>query len=95
MLLCAYVRNNVTDVSHMQAEQDPKMAKKMYLPLAEKMLNKFVKEDRMNALAELRLYIMVLEMVDKPEQVLRGLEGPLGMCVFWFIQTLKWLRASG
>ena len=55
------------------------MAKVMYLPLAEKMLDKFVKENRMTALAELRLYIMVLEMIDKPERVLRVLEGPLGM----------------
>ena len=32
------------------------MAKVMYLPLAEKMLDKFVKENRMTTLAELRLY---------------------------------------
>ena len=57
------------------------MAKVMYLPLAEKMLDKFVKDNRMNALAELRLLIMVLEMVGKPEQVLRVLEGPLGMYI--------------
>ena len=55
------------------------MAKVMYLPLAEKMLDKFVKENRMTALAELRLFIMVLEMIDKPERILRVLEGPLGM----------------
>ena len=60
------------------------MAKQMYLPLAERMLDKFVKEDRMNAVAELRLFIMVLEMVDKPEKVLQVLEGPLGMCEIWF-----------
>ena len=57
------------------------MAKVMFLPLAEKMLEKFVKENRMNALAELRLLIMVLEMVDKPERVLRVVEGPLGKYV--------------
>lgn len=57
------------------------MAKVMYLPLAEKMLDKFVKENRMNALAELRLYVMVLEMSNKPERVVRILEGPLGMYV--------------
>ena len=57
------------------------MAKVMYLPLAEKMLDKFVKDNRMNALAELRLLIMVLEMVDKPQRVLRVLEGPLGMYI--------------
>ena len=57
------------------------MAKVMYLPLAEKMLDKFVKENRMNALAELRLYVMVLEMSNKPERVVRVLEGPLGTYV--------------
>ena len=55
------------------------MAKVMYLPLAEKMLDKFVKENRMTALAELHLFIMVLEMIDKPQWNLRVLEGPLGM----------------
>lgn len=60
------------------------MAKVMYLPLAEKMLDKFVKENRMNALAELRLLIMVLEMVGKPERVLRVLEGPLGMYILTY-----------
>ena len=55
------------------------MTKVMYLPLAEKMLDKFVKENRMTALAELRLFIMVLEMINKPERILRVLEGPLGM----------------
>ena len=54
------------------------MAKVMYLPLAEKMLDKFVKENRMTALAELRLFIMVLEMMDKPERVLQVLECLLG-----------------
>ena len=51
------------------------MVKVMYLPLAEKMLDKFVKENRMTALAELRLFIMVLEMIDKLERILRVLEG--------------------
>ena len=36
-----------------QAQQDPKKIKVMYLPLAEKMLNEFVKENGMTALAEL------------------------------------------
>ena len=39
----------------------------------------------MTALAELRLLIMVLEMVDKPERVLRVLEGPLGMFVCMYV----------
>ena len=47
------------------------MAKVMYLPLAEKMLDKFVKENRMTTLAELRLFIMVLQLVNKPEWALQ------------------------
>ena len=49
----------------------------MFFPFSETMLDKFVKEDRMNALGKLRLYIMVLEMVDKPKQALWVLTGPL------------------
>ena len=41
------------------------MAKVMYIPLAEKMFDKLVKENRMNALVELHLYIMVSEIVNK------------------------------
>ena len=53
-----------------QAQQDPKMVNVMYLPLAEMMLNKFVKENKMTALAELCLIIILL-MVNKPEWVLQ------------------------
>ena len=42
----------------------------MYIPLAVDMLDKFMMEKRMNALVELCLYIAILEMFDKPEQVL-------------------------
>ena len=73
----------------------------MYLPLVEKMLDKFVKENKMAALAELCLFIMVLEMIDKPERILRVLEGPLGMYlhiiwlfnkhfVIYWIDSLLW-----
>ena len=44
------------------------MAKVIYLPIAEKMLDTFVKDNRMNALVELHHYVMILEMVDKPGQ---------------------------
>ena len=54
-----------------------KIPKVIFFLFSETMLDKFVKEDRMNALAELQLYIMVLEMVDKPEQALWVLKGPL------------------
>ena len=63
-LLNSFITINNNNIFIAKAQQDPKMAKVMYLPLAEKMLDKF---DRMTALAELRLFIMVLEMMDKPE----------------------------
>jgi len=54
----------------------------VYLPLAERMLEKFVKEKKLNAVAEVRLYVMVLEMLNKPEKVVQLLESPLGnFCV--------------
>ena len=54
----------------------------VYLPLAERMLEKFVKEKKLNAVAEVRLYVMVLEMLNKPEKVAQLLESPLGnFCV--------------
>ena len=46
------------------------------------MLEKFVKEKKLNAVAEMRLYVMVLEMLGKTESVVQLLESPLGnFCV--------------
>jgi len=45
------------------------------------MLEKFVKDKKLNAVAEVRLYVMVLEMLDKTESVVQLLESPLGVCV--------------
>ena len=52
------------------------------------MLEKFVKDKKLNAVAEVRLYVMVLEMLDKTESVAQLLESPLGngcacACVCW------------
>jgi len=42
------------------------------------MLEKFVRDKKLNAVAEVRLYVMVLEMLDKTESVVQLLESPLG-----------------
>ncbi|XP_029837658.3 N-alpha-acetyltransferase 25, NatB auxiliary subunit [Ixodes scapularis] len=48
------------------------------LLLAQRMVDKFVKEGRLEAEAEVQLYLMVLEMQEKYQEALDVLEGPLG-----------------
>ena len=57
----------------------------MLLPLAERMIEKFIKEDKIEAEAEVSLYLVVLEMQKKYEKALEVLHGKLGKS-FW--QTL-------
>ena len=56
------------------------MVKVMYRPLAEKTLDKFIKDNKMTALAELCLVIILL-MINKPEWALQVFESLLGMHV--------------
>ncbi|KAH7956605.1 hypothetical protein HPB52_011025 [Rhipicephalus sanguineus] len=48
------------------------------LLLAQRMVDKFVKERRIEAEAEVQLYLMVLEMQEKYQEALDVLHGPLG-----------------
>ncbi|XP_075739875.1 N-alpha-acetyltransferase 25, NatB auxiliary subunit [Rhipicephalus microplus] len=48
------------------------------LLLAQRMVDKFVKERRIEAEAEVQLYLMVLEMQEKYQEALDVLDGPLG-----------------
>ncbi|XP_064460817.1 N-alpha-acetyltransferase 25, NatB auxiliary subunit-like [Ornithodoros turicata] len=48
------------------------------LLLAERMVDKLIKEERMEAEAEVQLYIMILEMQGKFQEALNALDGPLG-----------------
>ncbi|XP_072043976.1 N-alpha-acetyltransferase 25, NatB auxiliary subunit-like [Amphiura filiformis] len=57
---------------------DPKLANIMYLPLAEKMIEKMVKEERIEAEAEVNIYLMVLDCLGKHEKALEVVEGKLG-----------------
>lgn len=50
----------------------------LLLSLAERMINKFITDNRMEAEQEAQLYIMVLELQQKYEELLSVLEGPIG-----------------
>ena len=55
----------------------------MLLPLAEKMILKFIKENKIESEAEVYLYLIVLEMQNKHESVLETIAGPLGNVYCW------------
>ncbi|KAL2099939.1 hypothetical protein ACEWY4_004333 [Coilia grayii] len=58
--------------------QDEKLAQTMFLPLAERMVEKMVKEEKIEAEAEVQLYFMILERLGKCVEALEVLRGPLG-----------------
>ena len=49
----------------------------MFLPLAERMAEKYATEGKIEAEAEVIIYVMILEMLEKHEKVLEVLSGPL------------------
>ncbi|XP_076363781.1 phagocyte signaling impaired isoform X2 [Tachypleus tridentatus] len=70
------------------------LAKTMYLPLAERMTKKFVQEDKIEAEAEVQLYLMILNLQDKFEEALDVLDGPLGEKVVSHLDVLPRKRAE-
>ncbi|KAJ0012870.1 hypothetical protein NQD34_017204 [Periophthalmus magnuspinnatus] len=58
--------------------EDEKLALTMFLPLAERMVEKMVKEEKIEAEAEVQLYFMILERLGKCEEALKIIKGPLG-----------------
>nr|XP_054748094.1 N-alpha-acetyltransferase 25, NatB auxiliary subunit-like [Lytechinus pictus] len=57
---------------------DTKLASSMYFPLSEKMIERMVKENKLDAEAEVILYLMVLDYLGKNEKAIEILDGPLG-----------------
>ncbi|XP_053553147.1 N-alpha-acetyltransferase 25, NatB auxiliary subunit-like, partial [Bombina bombina] len=57
---------------------DENLSKTMFLPLAERMVAKMVKEDKIEAEAEVELYYMILERLGKYEEALEVIRGKLG-----------------
>ncbi|XP_063820433.1 N-alpha-acetyltransferase 25, NatB auxiliary subunit isoform X1 [Pseudophryne corroboree] len=82
--------------------QDEKLSKTMFLPLAERMVEKMVKEDKIEAEAEVELYYMILERLGKHEEALEVIRGKLGdkltselqsrenKCMAMYKQLKKW-----
>ncbi|KAK1128168.1 N-alpha-acetyltransferase 25, NatB auxiliary subunit-like isoform X1 [Acipenser oxyrinchus oxyrinchus] len=60
------------------SERDEKLSKTMFLPLAERMVAKMVKEEKIEAEAEVQLYFMILERLGKYVEALEVVRGKLG-----------------
>uniref|UniRef100_A0AAR2L786 N-alpha-acetyltransferase 25, NatB auxiliary subunit n=1 Tax=Pygocentrus nattereri TaxID=42514 RepID=A0AAR2L786_PYGNA len=58
--------------------QDEKLSHTMFLPLAERMVEKMVKEEKIEAEAEVQLYFMILERLGKYVEALEVVRGQLG-----------------
>ncbi|VDI03098.1 N-terminal acetyltransferase B complex non-catalytic subunit [Mytilus galloprovincialis] len=62
----------------MQSHTDKRLGAIMFLPLADRMTKKYVEEGKINAEAEVQLYLIILELMEKYEETLNLLKGPLG-----------------
>ncbi|ELT91697.1 hypothetical protein CAPTEDRAFT_185899 [Capitella teleta] len=63
---------------YMQARNaDQKVARAVFLPLAERMARKYVDEDKIEAEAELRMFLIILELQDKRQEALELIQGDL------------------
>ncbi|XP_026815755.1 N-alpha-acetyltransferase 25, NatB auxiliary subunit-like [Rhopalosiphum maidis] len=63
----------------MQAYQaNDEISKRITLPLAERMVQKYINEDKIDAEQEIQLYLMILDMQKKYKESLDILNGPLG-----------------
>ncbi|XP_014770080.1 N-alpha-acetyltransferase 25, NatB auxiliary subunit [Octopus bimaculoides] len=58
--------------------EDRQQAKSLYLPLAERMTLKYIKEDKIEAEAEIHLYLIILKELEKWQEAIDLLQGPLG-----------------
>ncbi|KAG5344691.1 NAA25 acetyltransferase, partial [Acromyrmex charruanus] len=65
---------------------DQKLAKGVILPLAERMVLKLVREGKIEAEQEVQLYLMILELQDKNEEILNVLSSPLASYVSYVPQ---------
>lgn len=61
------------------SESNDSQKRKVLLSLAERMIKKLVSDNRMEAEQEAQLYIMILELQEKYEELLSVLEGPIGV----------------
>ncbi|GAB1608194.1 N-alpha-acetyltransferase 25, NatB auxiliary subunit-like [Argonauta hians] len=65
-------------VMQAHTSEDRQQAKSLYLPLAERMTLKYIKEDKIEAEAEIHLYLIILKELEKWQEAIDLLQGPLG-----------------
>ena len=70
-------RSNYLNFKALTATDD-KLAQMMYLPLAEKMVDRMVNEGKMEAEAEVNIYLMILGYLKKHDKAVNVLDGTLG-----------------
>ncbi|PIK53433.1 putative N-alpha-acetyltransferase 25, NatB auxiliary subunit [Apostichopus japonicus] len=67
----------------MQAlNSDNSLGQKMLLPLAERMVEKMIKEEKLEGESEVNLYLMILDLLGKHEKALEVVGGTLGKCKY-------------
>lgn len=65
-------------VMQSQSSDDEKLAKGMFLPLAERMVKKYVDEKKINAEEEVQMYLIILNLMGKWKEAYEVVTGPLG-----------------
>lgn len=66
--------------------EDEHTKRNMLLPIAEKMIQKFINENKIESDAEVSLYLMVLEMQYKYKDALEVVSGTIGKV--WYTEFL-------
>lgn len=74
---CWAVMSIVLQATRGEGAKDP-TKRKLLLSLAERMFDKLITENKIDAEQEVQLYIMILELLGKFEEILAVLDGPLG-----------------
>lgn len=76
------------------SSKDLSIAQKITLPLAEKMCKKFLDENKIEAEAEVELYLLILEKQNKYNEMLTLMESPIGSKLTNHLDFLSKKRAD-
>ncbi|KAJ8964378.1 hypothetical protein NQ314_004943 [Rhamnusium bicolor] len=74
---CWAVMSIILQATRGEGAKDP-IKRKLLLSLCERMFDKLIVENKIDAEQEVQLYIMILELLEKYEEILVVLDGPLG-----------------
>ncbi|KAG5875825.1 hypothetical protein JTB14_017256 [Gonioctena quinquepunctata] len=74
---CWAVMSIILQATRGEGSKDP-LKHKLLLSLAERMFSKLLTEDKIDAEQEVQLYVMILDLLGKYEEILAVFDGPLG-----------------